>query len=93
MRHPPASSVPVDFAVGFLHAVAVTVVGVVHARGSFDLAFSVPGIGIGAVGEDVAGSIVGESGGRELVARAHRHVRCEIYREGEDIARVKPRKR
>jgi hypothetical protein len=44
-----AGAVPVDFAIGFLDAVAVAIVGVVHAAAGFDFAFGIPHVGVGHV--------------------------------------------
>src|ERR1700678_720862 len=62
-----AGSVPVDLAVGFLDAVAVTVVGVVHAAAGLHFGFGVPGVGGGDIGSLVAGGVESKRCGGNLV--------------------------
>ena len=69
-----AGSVPVDLAVGFLDAVAVTVVGVVHAAAGLHFGFGVPGVGGGDIGSLVAGGIEAETGCGDLIVRVHRDI-------------------
>jgi hypothetical protein len=57
-----AGAVPVEFAAGFLEAIAVAVVRVSDTGGSLDLAFGVPGVGVVSIVESVAGSVVAERG-------------------------------
>jgi hypothetical protein len=43
-----ARAEPVDFAVGFLDAVAIAIVGIVDAATGFDFTLGIPDVGIGA---------------------------------------------
>jgi len=64
-----ACAEPVDFAVGFLDAVAIAVVGVVQPARRLDLAFSIPHIGVRHVRRLISCRVIGESGESDAVTR------------------------
>jgi hypothetical protein len=66
-----ACAEPVDFTVGFLDAVAVAIVGVVHAATGFDFAFGIPHVGVGDIRRFVSCGVIGESGEGDAVTRVH----------------------
>ena len=81
-----ARAVPIDFAVGFFDAVAIAVVSIVHTSGGFNFTFGVPAVGVVAIGQDVAGSIVGKAGGGKLIVGqgrdAEAFLRAAVVRTG-----------
>src|SRR6266704_2171816 len=54
------SPIPVELAIGFLHAAAIAVVGIGNASGSLQFTLRIPDITEAAIGENVACGVVGE---------------------------------
>ena len=79
-----ARAVPIDFAAGFLDAIAVAIVGVVNTGGGFDFAFGIPGVGIVGVVQDIAGSVVAKASDlvRVLADNAETFLRAAVVSGG-----------
>jgi hypothetical protein len=64
-----AGAIPVDFAVGFLDAVAIAVVGVVQPARRLDLALGVPHVRVRHVRRLISCRVIGEPGEGDAVTR------------------------
>src|SRR2546430_6273460 len=69
---------PLELAIRLGDAAARAVVEIVQAAARFQLAFAVSGVGVDAVGEGIAGSIVGKA--REMVYWRRRFCRSRFPR-------------